>query len=243
MDNDQDNADDLQFMMMFLIMADDIVDTIDEEESSTLQDHINEQQRLCRSLPLEKTRPTWIGYCNRVSDSHFHRQFRLSRNAFSRLCSILSTVVGEGTFRRENSLQMTCNAASLQSRGGLIPGEIKVAIALRVLSGGSYLDLMPLFDVSVPYIYVILDQFLEWMTAAFHFPLWGFLLHDNWDALGAIAEPFSYGSNGAFSGIIGALDGLAIRIRSPSLQKVSDPGNYYCRKGFFALNVSASNLR
>jgi hypothetical protein len=63
--------------------------------------------------------------------------------------------------------------------------------------------------------------------------------NNNWTALGGIATPFSYTSNGILAGIVGALDGIAIRIRSPTLAEVSDPGNYYCRKGFFALNVQA----
>jgi hypothetical protein len=44
-----------------------------------------------------------------------------------------------------------------------------------------------------------------------------------------------------FLGCIGALDGLAVKIRCPMLSDlISDPGNYYCRNGFYdALNVQA----
>ena len=83
------------------------------------------------------------------------------------------------------------------------------------------------------------DEFLEWVLKAFKFPLATYINDEDFASLAAIAEPFSYSSNGAFSGIIGAIDGLAVRIRSPQLSEVSDPGNYYCRKGFFALNVQA----
>ena len=126
-DNDIRNY---ELFLNFLMLADEIVDVIDEEESTMLRDHVLEQQRLCRSLPAEKTRPTWTGFCNKVSDSHFQRQFRMSRNAFSNLCSTISTAVGEDTFRPEKSSTTTRNFASLQSRGGLIPGEVKVAIGL-----------------------------------------------------------------------------------------------------------------
>lgn len=235
-DNDIRNY---ELFLNFLMLADEIVDVIDEEESTMLRDHVLEQQRLCRSLPAEKTRPTWTGFCNKVSDSHFQRQFRMSRNAFSNLCSTISRAVGEDTFRPEKSSTTTRNFASLQSRGGLIPGEVKVAIGLRILAGGSYLDLMPLFDVSVPRIYDILNDFIRWVLKTFGFPLWGYIHNENWAALRAIAEPFSYASNGVLNGTIGALDGLAVRIRAPKLSEVTDPGNYYCRKGFFALNVQA----
>mgnify|MGYP001810441820 CR=1 FL=1 len=230
---------ELLLLTAFLLVAAELLDHIEQEEANALKEHIKEQRRLCRSLPAEKTRPTWTGFCNRVSDSHFHRQFRMTRSAYTNFCSILCTAIGEDTFRPENWSQSARNSASHESRGGLIPGEVKVAIALRILAGASYLDLMPLFDVSVPHIYVVFDEFLDWVLKAFHFPLVQHLQDENWDALRGLAEPFSYGSNGVFSGIIGALDGLAVRIRSPTLKEVPDPGNYYCRKGFFAINVQA----
>lgn len=101
------------------------------------------------------------------------------------------------------------------------------------------MDLMPLFDVSIARIYVIFDEFLDWVLKALAFPLAKHIQNEDAGDLSTIAQEFSYGSNGVLSGIIGALDGIAIRIRSPRLTEVSDPGNYYCRKGFFALNVQA----
>ena len=222
-----------------LVLTLEAIELIEKEELILLQDHIKEQRRLCRSLPMEKTRPTWAGFCHRISDSHFRRQFRMTRNAFTHLCSLISTVVGPDQFRPEIGGTSSRNSASLLNRGGLIPGEIKVAISIRILAGGSYLDLMPLFDVSVSTLYVIFDQVLDWVLRTLRLPLMQYIHEENWSALDSIAAPFSYGSNGAFGGIIGALDGLAVRICSPSLNEVSDPGNYYCRKGFFTLNVQA----
>jgi len=230
---------DLVLLTFFLLFAVEAVGLLEKEASEQLQNHIKEQRRLCRSLPLEKRRVTWTGFCNRVSDSHFRRQFRMSRRAFSNLCSTLSACIGEHTFRPEDGLYSTSNAESLQRRGGLVPGEVKVAISLRILAGGSYLDLSPLFEVSSAHIYQIFEQFLDWVLKALEFPLARYIYDENWEALKGISDEFSYGSNGVFSGIIGALDGLAVRIRSPLLTEVSDPGNYYCRKGFFALNVQA----
>ena len=168
---DDDNEFDLLLESALCLAAVEAVEIIEKEEAKRLKDHINEQRRLCRSLPAEKTRPTWAGFCNRVSDSHFRRQFRMTRNAFTNLCTILSAAIGQDTFRSENSPWSTNNSASLQARGGLIAGEVKVALSLRLLAGGSYLDLMPLFDVSVPHIYVIFDQFLGWVIKAFDLPL------------------------------------------------------------------------
>ena len=218
---DEEELMDLLVLSTFCVVALEVFEIIEKEETSQLLAHIKEQRRLCRSLPVEKTRPTWTGFCNRISDRHFRKQFRMSRDAFCKLCSLLCTAVGEGIFRPESLSLSTSNAASLHGRGGLIPGEIKTALSLRLMAGGSYLDLMPLFDVSVAHIYLIFDEFLEWVLKAFSFPLVKHIQNNNIQALSVIAERFSYGSNGVFSGIVGAIDGIAIRIRSPTLKEVS----------------------
>ena len=38
-------------------------------------------------------------------------------------------------------------------------------------------------------------------------------------------------------GCIGALDGWLVRIKSPSEKECRNPGKYFCRKGFYAINV------
>ena len=56
-----------------------------------------------------------------------------------------------------------------------------------------------------------------------------------------ISEDFAMGaSDGVFQGCIGALDGLAIRIKKPDKgSSIVNPGAYYCQKGFYALNCQA----
>lgn len=74
----------------------------------------------------------------------------------------------------------------------------------------------------------------------FDFPLHGWLENEDWDSLERCSELFAAASGGVFRGCIGALDGVAIKIRCPTVSDIiSDPGNYYCRKGFYALNVQA----
>ena len=87
---DDDKNFDLLLRTTFFVVALEVVEIIESDERALLQDHIKEQQRLCRSLPAEKTRPTWAGFCNRVSDRHFRWQFRMSRHAFDNLCSLFS---------------------------------------------------------------------------------------------------------------------------------------------------------
>jgi hypothetical protein len=55
-----------------------------------------------------------------------------------------------------------------------------------------------------------------------------------------IAAGFARFSHGQLDGIIGAIDGIAIRIQCPTVaDDVPDPGNFFCRKQFYALNVQA----
>jgi hypothetical protein len=65
----------------------------------------------------------------------------------------------------------------------MIAGEVKTAIAIRMLAGGSYLDLVPLFDVSISRLYQVLDDFLDWIIRTLEFQLVPWLRASNWDAL------------------------------------------------------------
>jgi hypothetical protein len=59
-------------------------------------------------------------------------------------------------------------------------------------------------------------------------------------SLQEIAAGFARFSSNQLNGIIGAIDGIAIRIKCPTeADGVPDPGNFFCRKQFYALNVQA----
>ena len=165
-------------------------------------------------------------------------------DGFNGLCNVIIKKIGEERFASEEFIRTSAANRKKRSAGNKrkippIAGEIKVALSIRMLAGGSYLDIAPLFDVSKTSLYTIFDSFLEWMLAAFSFPLVKWIREGQWEALNHLANQFAEKSNGAFFGPFGSLDGLAIRTQSPSLTEVTDPGNYYCRKGFYALNCQA----
>jgi hypothetical protein len=110
-----------------------------------------------------------------------------------------------------------------------------------MLAGASYLDLMLSFNISHLMLYDIFHETISWINKSFEFELPRMIKEENTEALQQISLSFSDRSDGIINGCIGAIDGVAIRIRSPSILQddVPDPGNYYCRKGFFALNVQA----
>ena len=57
----------------------------------------------------------------------------------------------------------------------------------------------------------------------------------------AAKSPIYSGARTVMHNIVGAIDGIAVKIRKPRVRsdKVSNPDSFFCRKGFFALNVQA----
>jgi DDE superfamily endonuclease len=238
--NSHHDDDDLQLLMLIVHLLDMQLDDLLEGLESVLMVHIREQHRLNRSLPNEKSRPTWDAFSNRISSTHFRRMFRMNLEAFTALCNRITKSVGVDRFRSEEYLSRQQEELDEDDRIiPYIPGEIKVAISLRMLAGGSYLDLVPLFEVSTSHVYNIFHTFLAWVLKSFDFPLVSLLREKNWSAINQFANGYAEKSNGVFFGPFSALDGIAIRVRCPTEREVPDPGNYYCRKGFHALNVQA----
>ena len=180
---------------------------------------------------------SWEVIRDSISDRLFRRKYRMTKEQFNLLCSKIKEAIGDDEFRTTNT-QALC-------------GYTRVAIGLRVLCGGSYLDLIGrAYDVQSPQsIYNYFHTFIDWINKAFDYPWVSLLqrLKSNsedklaLDKLNEISGNFAVDSNGSFLGCIGAIDGLAIRIICPTWEKdgVRDPGNFFCRKNFYALNVQA----
>ena len=179
--------------------------------------------------------PTWQQLRDSISDRLFKKKYRMSKLQFGLLCTRIKEKVGDA-FPTTNSVGGIC-------------GEIRTAIGLRILCGGSYLDLIGrAYGVNSPSsVYKYFHTFLDWIELTFEWQLVGLLRglgNDDAEAidkLHEIAADFAVDSSGYFYGCIGSLDGLAIRIKCPSATKdnVPDPANYFSRKNFYALNVQA----
>jgi len=180
---------------------------------------------------------SWEFIRDSISDRLFRRKYRMSKAQFNLLCDKIREKIGDDAFRIKNT-QALC-------------GYTKVAIGLRMLCGGSYLDLIGrAYDVQSPEsIYKYFHTFIDWINITFDYPWVLYLKQLNTnnedklvlDKLDEISANFAVDSDGSFSGCIGAIDGIAIRIRCPTKEKdgVDDPGNFFCRKNFYALNVQA----
>jgi len=231
--------EDDELLLMLLLVSQEIARDLAEKADL----YIREQRRQNRRLPRRKDRPTWQSFVARVSLDHFRRMFRMPLESFVKLCDDICNAVSQEVFRPESHLQHRGTArpfsAALQHQGGYVAGEIRAATSLRLMAGGSYLDLVPLFDVVKSQVYDSFDTFLDWVIKTYRFPLIDWLRTENWLKLHELAREFSRKTGGLMYGGFGSLDGLAIRIICPRMADVKDPGNYFCRKGFYALNVQA----
>jgi hypothetical protein len=175
----------LTFLLTMQALELEIEDLVDCMES-LLARHIREQRRLNRSLPVEKRRIPWSHYVSQITSTHFRRMFRMTVDAFTVLCLRIEAKVGPDVFCSER------HGKSQEEH--IIPkisGEIKVAVATRMLAGGSYLDLVPLFQISTSHLYQVLDYFLHWVLKTFEFPLVGWLSIRGYLCLGC-SFPFRF---------------------------------------------------
>jgi hypothetical protein len=125
--------------------------------------------------------------------------------------------------------------------GGFICGEIKLAITLRMLAGGSYLDLGLIFGTVFLYPYAIFCQdIFEWICDDKLVNISGINYCKDEERMNAVARDFADGSNHVFSGCIGAVDGWIVKIRKPwKSDGVLNSKSFYSQKGFYGLGVQA----
>jgi hypothetical protein len=104
-----------------------------------------------------------------------------------------------------------------------------------MLAGGAPVDIADIHGVSVNSVYtsfwesiVTINQVLEL----------SFDITDN-HRMDELEAGFANKSGHVLRGFVGAIDGIAIKIRKPTAAESKNPMSYYNRKGFFAINVQA----
>jgi hypothetical protein len=253
--------DDLLLLAKFIYLLQE--EMVEEEAvmvESLLQREDNRRQRKKRIRKVIKRRGFKDIIHADFSDKQFRRMFRMSLESFDKLCVKICDTVGEKEFKPESTLISQNNPSStttaigedpttkrkglgaIDSSGGPLSGEVRVAIFLRILSGASYLDLMVIFEVTHDPIFRSFKLVCNWIRGTFKFPLVNALRNEDTEYFDNISSTFSHvgASCGNYSGCIGAIDGIAMRIKRPTLSnKLRDPGAYYCRKGFYSLNCQA----
>ena len=201
-----------------------------------------------------RKRKSWAQFQSNLTDRQFRRYFRMSRECFQHLCDRIVDNVGEIEFKSEeylNNLQYSHDERDKKiiqmlhahegSTGGFVSGEVKLALTLRLLAGGSYLDLALLYEVGPSYAYesfhgVVKNWLLDKHLVNIHGSEY---VHDE-ERLEKVALEFARSSNGMFNGCIGAIDGWIVKIRKPTAKdSVCNPASFFSRKGYFGLNVVA----
>ena len=202
----------------------------------------------------KKKRVKWAEVNKIISDRHFRRMFRMSRDCFALLCSTIKNRIGESQFKSEEYISAfldqpdhRCfnNAPSMfgahqATTGGYISGEIKLAITLRLLAGGDALDIAVIFDVSHRWCQCIMIEVLEFWVVDLNLGklnMKGYL--SDKEAMNRVSDGFSIRLSGILKGAIGAIDGWLVKIKQPSFfqDDIRNIIAFFSRKGFYALNV------
>lgn len=163
---------------------------------------------------------------DRLPDAIFLKMFRIDRETFLLLEQNLDRVLKKN--------EMKAKASS----GSVISTRTRLAVTLRWLAGGIYLDLCFAWGISKTSFFS--ERGVLWPTIAAiddAFAL-GFPLSDKY-ALDQLAAGFEVHSGGVLKGCVMAIDGLAVRTRQPFKSEVSNVKAWRCRKGGFAMVVMA----
>lgn len=185
----------------------------------------------------------------------------MSRDCFSLLCDQIKNNVGEHVFRSEAYLDdlyrgrliphpdegkyvqrmMSLAVAARAYQGDFISGEVKVALMLRLLAGGSYLDLGFMFETNASYALAIFHKVIrDWILDDRLVKINGMEYCQDEARMNEVALQFARGSGGVMGGCIRAIDGWIVKIVRPSKRdNVMDPKSFYSRKGFFGISVQA----
>jgi hypothetical protein len=182
-----------------------------------------EVHRQNRTSEVEKPkRKTFTDITQRLSERQFQRTFCMQRKYFYKLTAMISNTIGDDEFKSKTTTREWAKTSSATDfHGGDISGEFRLGIFLRMLTGSLYLDLFMIFGVSNSSIYNCFEQATGWINTTLTFRLLEALQKEDLGYLKQLSHAFSHDSNGRFNGCIGALDGLAIKIRRPTLSSES----------------------
>jgi hypothetical protein len=159
-----------------------------------------------------------------LTDSQFIRMFRLSRPAFYSLLSLITPYIQ----CRHNGI------AEKRNEEFAITPETKLAITLRWLAGGSYLDICFAFGVCYKYFHCDNGPLWQTMRAIDKCLQLGFPLHDE-EKLEEISEGFSKFCHGRVKGCVMAVDGWVCETRKPYDAETQNVVCFRNRKGFFGM--------
>ena len=90
--------------------------------------------------------------------------FRMETRTFYKLSTAIKTAVGNGLYKSEHNFTRVAHDQTVVANnyhGGLLYGELKLALMLHRLAGSSYLDLCSLFCVVSTSTHDVLHEAIE----------------------------------------------------------------------------------
>jgi hypothetical protein len=205
----------------------------DEEEEAW--DELIEQHILLfatykeeRNFRWEHERLNWNEHVAKLlHENAFDRKYRMSYNAFNILLELLRP-------------DITCNIVkSMNSCNEPIFPELVLATGLRWLAGGSYLDQKDVYSYSQSSYYRIQDIFIDAVLTCDDLDI---CFPDFAEDLESVRVRFeSKSTNLVFRGCVGAMDGLLVRIKCPTVKESNGNPRAYHSGHYNAdgLNVQA----
>ena len=163
-----------------------------------------------RAAPRQRNRGYALEEMEHLTDKEFQRMFRLNRIAFYWLLSkIYHDISPIASLRQKVQLERNITAAT------------KLAVTMRWLAGGSYLDICFAFEIAVGTFYKSSGILWGTMEAINKVLSIGFPLHDM-AKLEDISKGFSEFSHGRMKGCVMAMDGWVMKTRCPSPHEVQN---------------------
>ena len=121
-----------------------------------------------------------------------------------------------------------------------MPLIIKLAVALRFLAGGIYLDLAFGYELDENNIHEIIFEVITAMDECQDPFLNNIIFPTDLDGLTRLEAGFNNLSGGRFRGTVGAGDGVVFRMDKPHGEEVDDDViSWYTRKGYYAYGLQA----
>ena len=180
----------------------------------------------------KKVRIRWSEVNKRISDKQFRKMFRMTRDCFDKLCERIISKVGQPKFKSQTYIDNVLDVpiasstnykqTSIYNAHSNISGEIKLAITIRMLAGGDPYDLGVLFDISDKWCrHIFIHVLKEWIIDINlgEMDITSYLTDEK--ELNRVSVGFSKRSNGVLIGAIGAIDGWFVKIKRPSIKKIT----------------------
>ena len=164
-------------------------------------------------------------YLEGRTDTEFKKRFRMTKHAFQRLLSLLMPKI---------HVRRPLRLCGDHQKSYWMPPEIKLAITLRYLAGGSMLDISDNFGYNISVAYRAKDQVVKAILGTKNVGPVSFRPEDvNW--LRQKTELFQRirRNNPLSAKCVGAVDGIAIEIDKPTSEY--GPKKFSNRKGFYAI--------